>query len=239
MALTSIQREEVLCNAVSFFVTNIIPAHIAGIHKASQLSAYDYNPFLVRYLAQCIDGEVTPMSFAKALFYPRILGTSINTIFGNQIQSFIANVLPHSEGSLVDGMDVQFIDAEDNRRKYCQVKAGPNTINKDDVKTITEHFQKALNLSRQNKLHLSSDDFVLGILYGDTMSANYKRINETFTVYTGREFWYHLTGERSFYDRLCASFERAAVEAKTKEQIESALECLAEEVRVKLFDNIH
>lgn len=231
MALSKTQCEEILHNAESFFLDNIIPSHIQSINKASKLDAYEYNPFILRYLACSIDGEVSAMSLAKALFYPRVLGTSINTIFGNQIQSFIANVLPHSEGTIVDGMDIQFVDAEDGRTKYCQVKAGPNTINKDDVKTIVDHFQKALNLSRTNKMHLAADDFVLGILYGTTMSANYRKIQEQYPVYTGQEFWYHLTGDQGFYKKLCEVFANAALRADTDGILKRALDNLMKEVQ--------
>lgn len=232
MALSKIQCEQILQNAESFFLENIIPSHIQGIEKASKLSSYDYNPFILKYLAFTIDGEVSPKSLAKALLYPRVLGTSINTIFGNKIQSFIANVLPHSAGTIVDGMDIQFVDAEDGRVKYCQVKAGPNTINKDDVKTIVDHFQKALNLSRTNRMHLAADDFVLGILYGTTMSANYRKIQESYPVYTGEEFWYHLTGERRFYEKLCNVFARAALQADTEGVLNRALDNLTKEIQI-------
>jgi hypothetical protein len=39
-------------------------------------------------------------------------------------------------GSVVHGIDIEFIDAIDGRKKYCQLKSGPSTINKDDVVTI-------------------------------------------------------------------------------------------------------
>lgn len=231
MALSDIQCEGILHNAENFFIDHIIPSHIQGIEKAAHLSSYNYNPFLLRYLAVSIDGTVNAMSLAKALFYPRVLGTSINTIFGNQLQAFIANVLPQSNGTIVDGMDIQFTDAEDGRIKCCQIKAGPSTINKDDVDTIINHFQKALNLSRQNKMHLASDDFVLGILYGDTMSANYQKIKERFPVYTGREFWYHLTGDILFYEKLCGVFADAALKADTDGLIKEALSTLAKDIQ--------
>lgn len=55
-------------------------------------------------------------------------------------------MLKNSFGSMVSGIDIEFEDALDGRHKYCQVKLGPNTINKDDVVTIHNHFKDARNL---------------------------------------------------------------------------------------------
>lgn len=44
-------------------------------------------------------------------------------------------------GSVGGGIDIEFVDSFDDRKKYCQLKSGPNTINKDDVITIKNHFQ--------------------------------------------------------------------------------------------------
>ena len=35
-------------------------------------------------------------------------------------------------------MDIEFEDALDGSHKYCQLKAGPNTINKDDVEKLVK-----------------------------------------------------------------------------------------------------
>jgi len=78
-------------------------------------------------------------SIARALVYPRILGTSIATSFGQNIQRFCTEVLS-GFGSAISGVDIEFIDQLDGRKKYCQVKSGPETINKDDIETISRHF---------------------------------------------------------------------------------------------------
>lgn len=50
------------------------------------------------------------------------------------------------------------------------------------------------------------DDMIVGILYGEKMSANYQVINATYPVYTGAEFWERLTGDKDFYARLAKAF---------------------------------
>lgn len=92
----------------------------------------------------------TPLGVAKALFYPRVLSTSINTIFGNQIQNMLVE-LEIANGSMIKGMDIEFIDKIDGRKKWCQLKAGPNTINSEDIKPLIAKFTKTINLARTNK----------------------------------------------------------------------------------------
>lgn len=52
------------------------------------------------------------------------------------------------------------IDVFDGIRKYCQIKAGPNTINKDDVPVIKDHFRALINLGRTNGVRIASADFL-------------------------------------------------------------------------------
>ncbi|KXG44739.1 hypothetical protein U473_12420 [Tepidibacillus decaturensis] len=115
--------------------------------QLNDLSEFNVNPFLLLYNANYLTGNNDAKSVAKSLIYPRVLGTSINTSFGTQFQYFISNTLS-GYVSAIQGLDIEFVDQIDSRRKYCQLKAGPNTINKDDVQTIINHFNGVRNLAR-------------------------------------------------------------------------------------------
>lgn len=158
--MTPEERLQILENAKSFFRNRIAENHKANTAKLTSVSKFNINPFTHKYLAQFAFGNSTPESMAKALLYPRILGTSIATTFGTQLQSFCNEVLS-SYASTTSGIDIEFIDADDGRRKYCQIKAGPNTINFDDVETIKGHFKAIQNLARTNRLNLMMTDWVV------------------------------------------------------------------------------
>lgn len=146
---------------------------------------------------------------AKALVYPRILGTSLNTSFGQNIQVFISRLGQVTGGaSAIDGIDIEFTDAIDGRRKYCQCKAGPQTINKDDVATILGHFKHVINKARLDRLPVQIDDLIVGVLYGEdeNLSGNYKIVKSSYPVYCGADFWERLTGDHDFYNRLARAF---------------------------------
>lgn len=53
----------------------------------------------------------------------RSLGTSINTSFGTNLQKFCSDILS-GYASTTSGIDIEFIDFIDGKRKYCQIKAG-------------------------------------------------------------------------------------------------------------------
>ncbi|MEG1427471.1 MAG: PmeII family type II restriction endonuclease, partial [Oscillospiraceae bacterium] len=133
--MTEQQRQEILIKAKTFFRHNIAEKHKNNTEKLKHLKSFTVNPFLEKYLANFAFGDDTAESVAKSLIYPRILGTSISTTFGTQLQFFCNEVLD-GYASMIPGMDIEFVDAIDNRKKYCQIKAGPNTINHDDVTTI-------------------------------------------------------------------------------------------------------
>lgn len=204
--MTEVQKQAIIDSGKDYFRTIIIPSHLKNLKKL-RLKDFDVNPFLINYLAAFLCGNTKPESLAKALVYPRILGTSISTSFGQNIQVFISQVSEITgNASGIDGVDIEFIDAIDGRRKYCQCKAGPKTINKDDVDTILGHFKKLIGKARLDRLPLQMDDMVVGVLYGDNVSAFYKTIATTYPVYCGAEFWEHLTGDRHFYYRLSKAF---------------------------------
>lgn len=206
--MTHAQEEAIIQSGKDFFSRIIIPNHLNALKKL-KLKDFNINPFLINYLAAFLCGNTEPTSLAKALLYPRILGTSINTSFGQNIQTFISNleeIIGNASG--IEGIDIEFIDAMDGRRKYCQLKAGPQTINKDDIATILGHFKYIIGKARLDKLPLQIDDLVVGVLYGDesSLSANYKIINVHYPVYCGAIFWEHLTGDANFYNRLSKAF---------------------------------
>lgn len=212
--MTEEQKQSIINSGKEYFRTIIIPNHINKL-KELKLKDFNVNPFLINYLAAFLCGNTEPISLAKALIYPRVLGTSINTSFGQNIQIFISQLSEVTGGaSGIDGIDIEFVDAIDGRKKYCQCKAGPQTINKDDVATILGHFKKLIGKARLDRIALQADDMIVGVLYGDNLSANYKTINAAYPVYCGVEFWERLTGDAHFYNRLAKAFGEVVEEDK-------------------------
>lgn len=229
--MTEQEKRSILEASKSYFRTRIAKNHRKNTAKAGSLSAFDVNPFLLRYLSKYAFGNTDPQSLAKTLLYPRLLGTSISTSFGTNIQYFCKDVLS-TYASTTSGIDIEFIDALDGRRKYCQLKAGPNTINKDDVETIRGHFRGVRNLARTNGLPLQMDDCVVGVIYGTNGALNsfYQTLSEEYPVYAGAAFWEHLTGDPSFYGDLIGAFEEVADETDGSALLQSTIEKLAAEI---------
>lgn len=230
--MTENEKQEILEKAKEFFKDIIVESHIKNTKKLIKLKEFNVNPFLITYLANYLTGNNSAESIAKALIYPRVLGTSINTLFGNRLQTFCSKVLS-GFASTTSGIDIEFIDAVDNRRKYCQIKAGPNTINKDDVETIKNHFKAVRTLARTNGLSIQFDDLVLGVLYGTEkeLNGNYKKINEDYPVIVGQDFWYHITGDENFYSDLINAFGEVAIEADSTKLLNNTIISLANEIR--------
>ena len=206
--MEKVQKQAIIRSGKEYFRSVIIPNHLRNLEKLS-LSSFNFNPFLINYLAAFLCGNTEPESLARALVYPRILGTSLNTSFGQNIQVFISQLQEVVGGaSGIDGIDIEFVDALDGRRKYCQCKAVPQTINKDDIATILGHFKYLMNKSRLDRMGLQFDDLVVGVLYGErvNLSANYKAIDAHYPVLCGTEFWERLTADKNFYYQLAKAF---------------------------------
>ena len=233
------QREQILESAKNFFRDEIVQNHIDGACKrASKLSEYNINPFLFKYLANFLTGNDNPESIARALVLPRILGSSINTSFGMKIQRLISTLF-EGLGSTTPGIDIEFTDAIDGRKKYCQLKAGPNTINHDDVTTIINHFNGTRNLARTNNLNIGINDMIVGVIYGEEaeLSSHYRRISNTYPVIIGKDFWYSLTGKEDFYFELIDAIGDVALEVDGSHILEETVAVLAREIQEKYPDN--
>ena len=234
--MTQTEKKIILDKARQFFKDKIIQNHQKQTLKLETLDSFNPNPFLEQYLANFVFGSSDAENVAKALIYPRVLGTSINTIFGTQMQSFCKDVL-NGYASTTTGIDIEFIDQVDGRKKYCQIKAGPNTINKDDIKTILDHFKSIRNLARTNGLKDFNPDVdcIVGVFYGsfDDLSTMYKTINKSHPVFAGKDFWKHLTGDDNFYNELIEVIADVAKEVNGTAIIDDVIQKLAIEISKK------
>ncbi len=234
-------QEELIKEIVGYFKVYIFENHItASINTHSKLKSYNINPIVVKYLSKVLENDYTAIGVAKALFYPRVLGTSINTSFGTRIQNMFVD-LKIAEGSLIKGMDIEFIDKTDNRKKWCQLKSGPNTINSEDVKPLIKKFTDTINLARTNKAFksINNTDFMVGVLYGeaDELSMHYKVIDKTHPVVIGKDFWHRVTGFPNFYNGLVRNLQLLIENIDTQDLINMGVEQLAKEVKSsQLFD---
>lgn len=133
---------------------------------------------------------------------------------------------------MISGIDIEFIDQIDGRKKYCQIKSGPNTINSGDVDTILNHFTSAKNIARTNGLRVDIDDFIVGVFYGnsDDLSQHYRRIQQHYPVITGQEFWHRLTGDSQFFFYLIDAIGEVANEANSVVLLEDVIATLADEI---------
>lgn len=228
-------EKELLIEIVEYFDTYIFENHInAALKVHSKLKSYNINPIVVKYLSKVLEGNYSPEGVAKALYYPRVLGTSINTSFGTRIQNMFVE-LQIADGSLIPGMDIEFHDKIDNRKKWCQLKSGPNTINSEDVKPLIKKFTNTIQLARTNRAlkDVNNTDFIVGVLYGDTteLSMHYKEIDKFHPVIVGKDFWHRITGYANFYDGLVSALHETINNLDTKDFIKIGCDELAEEIK--------
>ena len=225
-----LDKNKILSDAKIWFKESFAKSHITNTIKLVNPSELKINHFTAVYLANFLTGNSSPESIAKALLYPRVLGTSVTTIFGTGIQKFTNDVLG-TFGSTTKGIDIEFVDQLDGHRKYCQLKSGPNTINNDDVETIAGHFSGAIRLSNTNNLRIAHEDLIVGVIYGkpDDLSNFYKKITKEYhyPVFIGKKFWHRLTGDPSFYDDLLCAIGSVAVEADFSNEFEEVIKTLA------------
>lgn len=235
-------KQKILGAAKEWFRDSVAQNHIANTEKLIDPTEFIINPFTAVYLANFLTGNSSPESIAKALLFPRVLGTSISTTFGNGIQQFTNDVLG-AFGSTTNGIDIEFIDQVDGSKKYCQLKSGPNTINKDDVESIAGHFKSVIQLARTNHLRIAHDDMIVGVIYGDPgqLSNHYKRIasQHYFPVYIGKDFWHRLTGDENFYHELIAAIGSVAIEADYSNEFQAVIRQLSETEMIKNMSNLN
>lgn len=224
-------KNEILEKAKIWFRETIVENHAINTKKLKNPKEFNINPFLAIYLANFLTGNSKPESIAKALIYPRVLGNSITTSFGQNIQKFTGEVLD-AFGSTTSGIDIEFIDQIDGRKKYCQLKAGPNTLNKDDVETIAGHFKSVIRLAKTNNLTVSFNDLVVGLIYGEKeeISGHYKRITSQyhFPILHAQDFWHRLTGDIDFYQDLVRIIGSVAVETDYSKELSDIIATLAQ-----------
>lgn len=236
----SINKEEILQKAKQWFNDSIARNHIKNTEKLVNPKEFQINPFLTTYLANFLTGNSSPESIAKVLLLPRVLGTSITTSFGTQIQTFTSSVLK-GFGSVISGIDIEFTDQVDGEKKYCQLKAGPNTINKDDVETIANHFRDVIHLARTNRVNIGLDNMIVGVIYGHTsdLSGHYKRITNQYhyPVIVGQDFWYRLTGDESFYIDLINAIGSVACDANYSQEFQNIIRQLSETEEIQNLNN--
>jgi len=229
------KKQEILDKAKKWMGKNIVESHTKNTKKLSTLDEIKINPFLWPYLANYYLGDSSYKSLATVAILPRVLGTSITTTFGTKMQSFISDVLDSSFGSTTSGIDIEYIDAVDGRKKYCQIKSGPQALNKDDITTIKNHFRAVKNLARTNNLDVRHSDLVFAMLYGERNEFNsfVKILAEEYEVYIGEEFWYRLTGDRDFYFDLSKAMAEVAETVDSKELVRETIERLAKDIEEK------
>lgn len=226
-------KKEILKKAYNFFL-NLFKDKAKSYEK-KKYNDFKINPFTIQAAAQVFDKKVTSDTLSKAIVYPFTLGTSLSTSFGTKFQKFICTEISDQiSGSTVAGMDIEYIDAVDHRKKYCQIKSGPTTINKDDIKTIEDSFKKLRNLARTNNIAIQTNDVVVAVLYGSKsdLSTMYKNIeNDGYQVLVSDEFWYHLTGLRGLYHDLIIEAQKAAIESNMQKSVNVLLKNMSNSIK--------
>lgn len=228
-------KKEIIGKAQDWMRADLIASHKKNTEKLANIEEFNINPFLLPYLANYLEGNTDPKSLAKALLYPRALGTSITTSFGTQMQRFISVVLK-GYGSATPGIDIEFEDKIDHRKKYAQLKSGPNAINRDDVTTIKNHFKELKNRARTNSLDIRHDDLVFCLVYGQEHEKNsfVKELESEYIVRMGKDFWTRFTGDEDFYRDLSLAMAEVANEVDMKQLVESVISDLAKKIPGKM-----
>ncbi len=236
--MTTKERIEILNKYKVWFRESLVKSHKKNTEKLKNINEFNINPLLLYYLANFLEGNADSKSLAKALIYPRILGTSITTSFGTLMQGqFITKVLG-AYGSPIPGIDIQFIDQIDKRQKYCQLKSGPNALNRDDVTTIKNHFKEMQNRARLNKGDIRIGDLAFCLIYGEPDEKNsfVLELESHYNIFIGKEFWHRFTGDEGFYKSLIEVSGEVANEIDMKEVVEDVVEVLSHQIEERFKD---
>lgn len=234
------QQIDLLLDRACELFEELVRRHHNNVERLRDPREFKRNPFLEDYLAACVAGkqDPDPSARARALVYPRALGTSITTSFGTIWQSLIVDMkqlFPATQPATAAGLDIEFDDAVTGIRRYCQLKAGPNTINHDDVESIHGHFNEFKSRARVNGLRVTDEQLTVGILYGSPSdpSGHYQALSSgryLYTVLTGKDFWHRLTGVETFYDQMISRIRSISpsLGAQTHSAIEDAVQKLSQ-----------
>jgi hypothetical protein len=234
--MTTEENQVVLKKAAEWFLDKIIKNHNSNTKKLESSGEFNLNPLLAPYLSAFLTGSVTAKGIAQTLIYARTLGSSITTSFGQNLQSFISDVLVDAYGSIVEGVDIKFVDRVDHLEKYAQLKLGPNTINKDDVVTIDGHFRSVKNLARTNRFTLTQESLIVGVLYGTDaeLSSHYRKLRDHhhYPVIVGEDFWARLTGDKYFLQKLVQTIANTLSSVNSTELLEATINELAKDAQI-------
>jgi len=118
------------------------------------------------------------------------------------------------------------------------LKSGPNAINKDDIKTIIDHFKDLRNLAKTNNKKVNSNDFVFCLTYGEDSEKNsfIKKLEEDYEVYIGKEFWLRYTGDKNFYKDLIIAANEIAKEVNMKPIVDEVITELSKKIENRFKD---
>lgn len=208
-----------------------------------KLEKFIINPLVLTAIAGGVFGKTSSVNMAKALLYPRVLGTSVSTSFGDKMQKLCVSYLG-ANASSTPGMDLEFIDKISGKKLIMQLKAGPNTINSGDVEPIVSEMNSAYRLLQANKAGKNMPLFAVGIVYGSLpeISGHYKKIaNSTvgaqaeIPIYIGKDFWHRLSGEKSFYNDLINLFIEIFEQEDYSKLLGTNLKLLSNEIETRYF----
>lgn len=213
--------------------------------RGYSLRDFKIHPFNLIALSSGFFQQTTPETMARALIYPRVLGTSITTIFGGTMQRMCVRFLD-VEASAVPGMDFHFHDKKDGRHVYMQLKSGPNTLNSKDVTPMLEEMRGAYRLLRTNMAGQNMPLFAVGVCYGKAqqLSSHYRAIANSAVhgqlqvpIYIGKDLWERITGDASFYSELIGVFVEVFESEDYSASLEACITSLAQEIEETYFDN--
>jgi hypothetical protein len=196
------------CNAFNI----LIQRRKKKLFELSNVKNHDLNPLLDKHKALFVFGSDDKISLAKSLIYTSIIGTGLNTSFGNIIQKEYLLKFQNVKASPNKGLDIEFKNQVTNEDNYCELKAGINTINDGDVEPLLRSFISIMKVIAQNKAqNIPSQNFIIGVFSGKYEDRNgaYKKIENrsTHKVLVGTHFWEAITGDNTFYDDLSKTLQ--------------------------------
>lgn len=220
------------CNAFNI----LIQRRKKKLFELSKVKNHDLNPLLDKHKPLFVFGSDHKISLAKSLIYTSIIGTGLNTSFGNIIQKEYLLKFENVKASSNKGLDIEFRNQITNEDNYCELKAGINTINDGDVRPIISSFSSIMKIVAQNKAkNIPAQNFIVGVFSGkyEDRNGSYKKIESqsAHKVLVGSDFWEAITGDKTFYDDLSKALQNFQLKnSDHQEEVKLAVNELAKQL---------